>query len=78
MHFLFRLHLLGGVVIDLAHRAFGRSGLCLGIEQLCHQELLAGEFELLLELVAVADLLGFGRLRQQDHVADISNEIVAF
>ena len=76
MDFLLLAHLLDGFVIDLVHVGVGERFLADRLQQRFHQQLVAGEGELALEVGAVAELLGLGGFRHQDHVGHELHQVV--
>ncbi len=76
VHLLHLAHLLDGFVIDLVHGLVGERRLADRLQHLFHQQLVARERDPALERVAVGHLLGFGRLRHQDHVGDELDQVV--
>ena len=78
MHLLLGRHLLDRLVIDLVHRVVGQGGLAGILQQRLHQHLVALEVDAVLDVVAIADLLLVGGLRQDDDVGEISDEVFAF
>ena len=71
-------HLLDRLVIDLVHGVVGQGGLAGVLQQRFHQHLVALEGEVALDVVAIADLLLVGGLRQYDDIRQISDEVFAF
>ena len=76
VHLLHLAHLLDGFVINLVHGLVGERRLVDRLQQVFHQQLFAREGDAALECVAVGHLLGFGRLRHQDHVGEELDQVV--
>ena len=76
VHFLLFADLLDGLVVDLVHRRVGQRFLADRLQQAFHQQLLAGEVELALEVGRVAQLLVLGGLRHEDHVGHELHQVV--
>ncbi len=76
VNFLLVADLFHGLVVNLAHRLVSKGLLANWLQQPLHEELLACEFELALEVCSLAKFLVLGCLRNEDHVGNKLYEVV--
>ena len=77
MHLFLLRHRLDGFVVDLAHFLFAGGVLGALGQHHAHQDLVADEGLALLEHGLVAQLVFLGRLRDQNNIGDIGDELLA-
>ena len=70
-------HLLDSFVIDLVHGVVGQGRFADILQQRFHQHLIVLEGEMPLDVIAIANLLLVGRLRQNNDIREISDEVFA-